>query len=171
MKPRETPCGTCPYRAGVPSGLWAAAEYEKLPAYDGSTTEQAVAGAWGVFCCHSSPDELCAGWAHLADEDTLALRFAARMLDIDAAAVVAFRITAVAMHASHTAAALHGLRDIDHPDERALAAAAKLERLLTHREYPEGFTCPRCGMTSRNPDDIRDGYCGNCHDWTRDAAG
>lgn len=30
------------------------------------------------------------------------------------------------------------------------------------------FTCPRCGMTSYNPNDIREGYCGNCHDWTRD---
>lgn len=28
------------------------------------------------------------------------------------------------------------------------------------------FTCPRCGMTSHNPNDIREGYCGNCHDWT-----
>jgi ribosomal protein L37E len=24
------------------------------------------------------------------------------------------------------------------------------------------FTCPRCGMTSYNPDDIDQGYCGNC---------
>jgi ribosomal protein L37E len=32
------------------------------------------------------------------------------------------------------------------------------------REAP--FTCPRCGMTSYNPNDIREGYCGNCHDWT-----
>jgi hypothetical protein len=24
-------------------------------------------------------------------------------------------------------------------------------------------------MTSHNPTDVRDGYCGNCHDWTRDA--
>lgn len=31
----------------------------------------------------------------------------------------------------------------------------------------ESFTCPRCGMTSYNPNDIREGYCGNCHDWTR----
>lgn len=29
------------------------------------------------------------------------------------------------------------------------------------------FTCPRCGMTSYNPTDISEGYCGNCHDWTR----
>jgi predicted ATP-dependent serine protease len=28
------------------------------------------------------------------------------------------------------------------------------------------FTCPRCGMTSGHPDDERQGYCGNCHDWT-----
>ena len=27
-------------------------------------------------------------------------------------------------------------------------------------------TCPRCQMTSYNPNDIREGYCGNCHDWT-----
>ena len=31
---------------------------------------------------------------------------------------------------------------------------------------PASFTCPRCGMTSYNPNDIREGYCGNCHDWT-----
>jgi hypothetical protein len=28
------------------------------------------------------------------------------------------------------------------------------------------FTCPKCGMTSFNPNDLREGYCGNCHDWT-----
>jgi hypothetical protein len=28
------------------------------------------------------------------------------------------------------------------------------------------ITCPQCGMTSHNPNDVREGYCGNCHDWT-----
>jgi len=28
------------------------------------------------------------------------------------------------------------------------------------------ITCPRCGMTSYSRDDVREGYCGNCHDWT-----
>ena len=28
------------------------------------------------------------------------------------------------------------------------------------------FVCPVCGMTSHNPHDIEEGYCGNCHDWT-----
>lgn len=33
-----------------------------------------------------------------------------------------------------------------------------------------GFTCPQCGMTSHNPNDIAEGYCGNCHNWTDVAA-
>ena len=36
-----------------------------------------------------------------------------------------------------------------------------------HPEDPgDAFTCPRCGRTSHHPDDIREGYCGACHDWT-----
>ena len=31
---------------------------------------------------------------------------------------------------------------------------------------PPSFTCSRCHMTSYHPDDIRESYCGNCHDWT-----
>lgn len=30
------------------------------------------------------------------------------------------------------------------------------------------ITCPRCHMTSYHPNDVREGYCGNCHDWTSD---
>ena len=30
----------------------------------------------------------------------------------------------------------------------------------------ESFTCPKCGRTSHHPDDVREGYCGACHDWT-----
>lgn len=28
------------------------------------------------------------------------------------------------------------------------------------------ITCPVCAMTSHNPNDVSQGYCGNCHDWT-----
>jgi hypothetical protein len=28
------------------------------------------------------------------------------------------------------------------------------------------FTCPRCGRTSHHPQDVAEGYCGHCHDWT-----
>lgn len=30
----------------------------------------------------------------------------------------------------------------------------------------EGFTCPRCEKTSYHPDDVRNGYCGHCHQFT-----
>lgn len=33
-------------------------------------------------------------------------------------------------------------------------------------EETASFTCPKCGMTSHNPNDAREGYCGKCHDWT-----
>lgn len=31
---------------------------------------------------------------------------------------------------------------------------------------PAAITCPRCGATSHNANDVREGYCGRCHDWT-----
>ena len=30
------------------------------------------------------------------------------------------------------------------------------------------FRCPVCNMVSHHPMDMAEGYCGNCHDWTRD---
>lgn len=30
----------------------------------------------------------------------------------------------------------------------------------------QSITCPRCGRTSYNPNDVEQGYCGACHDWT-----
>jgi hypothetical protein len=30
----------------------------------------------------------------------------------------------------------------------------------------ESITCPECGWTSYNPNDVREGYCGHCHDFT-----
>lgn len=32
------------------------------------------------------------------------------------------------------------------------------------------ITCPKCGMTSHNPSDVKYGYCGMCHDFTGDPA-
>lgn len=30
----------------------------------------------------------------------------------------------------------------------------------------ESITCPDCGRTSWHPEDVRQGYCGYCHDFT-----
>lgn len=32
----------------------------------------------------------------------------------------------------------------------------------------ESITCPECHRTSWNPNDVKEGYCGNCHWWTSD---
>jgi hypothetical protein len=52
----------------------------------------------------------------------------------------------------------------------AAAISAAMDDALRSGELLDlrAFTCPRCGMTSRNPDDVREGYCGACHDWTRE---
>jgi hypothetical protein len=31
------------------------------------------------------------------------------------------------------------------------------------------FTCPRCLWVSYHPDDLTNGYCGHCHDYTAPA--
>ena len=31
----------------------------------------------------------------------------------------------------------------------------------------QSITCPRCGAKSHNASDVREGYCGHCHDWTK----
>src|SRR5207247_2471436 len=30
----------------------------------------------------------------------------------------------------------------------------------------EHFECPRCERQSFHPKDVKEGYCGHCHDWT-----
>lgn len=36
-------------------------------------------------------------------------------------------------------------------------------------EQVPGYTCPRCGRTSHNPNDVRERYCGACHLFEGDA--
>jgi hypothetical protein len=30
---------------------------------------------------------------------------------------------------------------------------------------PDSITCPQCGRTSHNPNDVRERYCGYCHQY------
>lgn len=59
------------------------------------------------------------------------------------------------------------------PDEfdaelrRLLVRAAKRELDAQAVAVGRAITCPACGRTSYRPDDVRNGYCGTCHDWTR----
>jgi hypothetical protein len=127
---RPEPCATCPYRRSVPAGVWAAGEYAKLEEYDGSTAEQAMAGAAGVFYCHSGPDLVCAGWAHVAgDQHSFALRLAAAR-GHDVMPVVSYR-TDVPLFGSGHEAAEHGRSGIENPSEEARRA---VEKVITARD-------------------------------------
>lgn len=42
----------------------------------------------------------------------------------------------------------------------------EVQAAIKRAESEQSFTCPVCGRKSYNANDIREGYCGNCHDWT-----
>lgn len=124
--PAPKPCESCPYRQDVPSGVWSADEYLKLPEYDEETWAQPVA----VFQCHQTDREsdkarLCAGWvACHGPENLLALRIgvATGKLDVD----VLDYTTDVPLMFSGADACEHGMADIDAPGEEAQALVAKI---------------------------------------------
>lgn len=113
-KPPPVPCGTCPYRRDVPSGVWERHEYEKLPQYDGDTGQQAMQGAMALFMCHQRDGCLCGGW--LATHDTRHL-LALRVNAVDASAYD--YETDVPVFASGREAHDHGVRDVDDPSPEA----------------------------------------------------
>jgi Family of unknown function (DUF6283) len=125
--PGRRPCGSCPYRRDVPSGIWCREEYEKLPPYDGATWEQPAA----AFFCHQRDGRLCAGWVAVHDmQESLGLRLAQRQGLItaeDAVAALEYE-TDVPVFASGAEACEHGLRDLDAPTREAGALISKLER-------------------------------------------
>ena len=129
LAPASHPCGSCPYRRDVPSGVWHESEYDKLPAYDGSTGEQMDAGAMGAFMCHQQDDRLCAGWVGCHDMyESLAMRFATRLMsqeDLDA--VFAYECP-IPLFASGAEAAAHGKAEIDVPGVKARRTIDKLTR-------------------------------------------
>lgn len=112
---RKAPCEACPYRRDVPSGVWAAEEYDKLRRYEGETWEQPAA----AFSCHATPARLCHGWAVVSGDESLALRIAG---------VGEVPEPAVPLFGSHTEAADHGQREIESPSPEAGAIVGRLTR-------------------------------------------
>lgn len=119
-KAPKVPCGSCPYRRDVPSGIWHKSEYDKLPQYDGPTWGQSPA----AFLCHQKDGNLCGGWlaCHGAGE-LLALRFPG------ACDPSAFEyVTTVPVFASGAEARAHGLHDIKAPGVKAHKMMAGIVR-------------------------------------------
>lgn len=125
--PAKSPCGSCPYRLDVPSGVWSAEEYAKLPAYDADTAAQPP----GVFLCHQQDGRVCAGWAGCHDgAHLLSLRMgeAFGVISQETAAAVVDYVSPVPLHPSGRAAADYGLAEVAAPKEEAWRVMDKLER-------------------------------------------
>jgi hypothetical protein len=113
----------------VPSGVWHPDEYIKLTRYDGDTSAQLEAGAFGAFYCHQQTGKLCAGWVGCHDmNESLALRFAARELTQEEIDACFDYVSPVPLFASGTEAAKHGLADVAEPGDRARRAIDRIER-------------------------------------------
>ena len=116
----KNPCGSCPYRRDVPSGLWEKHEYDKLPNYDGETWEQNPA----VFMCHQRDGSLCAGWLACHDPRHLMALRMARNVD----PVIFEYATDTPVFKSGSEARAHGLAEVKRPGKRAVRLIAKLEK-------------------------------------------
>lgn len=130
--PAPRPCGSCPYRRDVPSGVWSEDEYEKLPPYDGETWEQPP----GAFFCHQQDGRLCAGWVAVHDmAESFGLRMAvlAGLVPAHEVDAILDYETDVPLFASGAEAAEHGLADLHRPSPKARKTIEKLEGKVGRR--------------------------------------
>lgn len=123
--PAPRPCESCPYRRDVPSGIWDASEYAKLPEYDRETFDQ----PHGLFQCHQNDHgdpraRLCAGWVAVHGDQLLALRIAVATNRVDPA--VMEYSTDVPLHPTGQAAAEHGLTHVTQPGTYAVQLITKI---------------------------------------------
>ena len=143
--PASRPCGSCPYRQDVPSGVWDASEYAKLPAYDKDTPDQPS----GLFLCHQQNGALCSGWVGCHDmQNSLALRLAVatETIDVETAAQVVDYTSPVPLFETGAQAAEHGLADVENPGEKADRTIRKLIRRRDRRELGRSHPEPTEGQ-------------------------
>lgn len=132
---KPSPCASCPYRRNVPSGVWAADEYDALTAFDGAPSGQAVS----LFMCHQADEKLCSGWVgHKSPHDMLALRLG--VIRGQVAPEALDYVTDVPLFASGAEAAEHGKRDIEHPSAGAQEQVSKITRVREKRGEPVNFS-------------------------------
>lgn len=135
--PAPRPCASCPYRVDVPSGVWDAEEYAKLPPYDEDTPFQPM----GVFLCHQVNGRACAGWAGCHDmENSLAVRLAEGngLLTPDDADELIGYTTDVPLFTTGREAADHGLARVTNPTVDAVRTMDKITRRRAATDRPIG---------------------------------
>lgn len=131
-------CASCPYLRSHPSGVWSAAEYEKLRSYDtghpvnlpmpdGSTREVAMPEI-ATFWCHqtnaSGKPTACRGWLS-THRDHAAVNLAMHLGAIRPEDVPTEDESAT-YFASGTEACENGLRDVEAPSREACEMARRL---------------------------------------------
>lgn len=140
--PAKSPCGSCPYRKDVPSGVWSASEYDKLPAYD---EPEMWNQPQGMFGCHQNDGRLCAGWVGCHDmHNNLALRIAimgGHITGDDIDEILEYE-TKVPLWESGQAAAEHGKREIESPGEKASRVVSKLVKTVPGIIHEERADAP-----------------------------
>lgn len=136
--PAKNPCGSCPYRRDVPSGVWSEEEYVKLPEYDKPTFDQPP----NVFMCHQQNGLLCSGWVATHDMyESMGLRLAAMSGQITSDVIeehVLDYTTTTPLWSSGTEAAEHGRAAIRRPPAEARKTVAKIERRRKRKGLPDG---------------------------------
>lgn len=125
VAPPPLPCGTCPYRKDVPSGIWDRSEYEKLLRYDKPLVEQPT----NLFLCHQRDGCLCGGWLLTHGVTNL---LALRLRPVDPA--VGAYAPGTPVFDSGQAAHDHGVRDISNPGSDARRKMRGLLKLPGIRE-------------------------------------
>lgn len=131
--PAKNPCGSCPYRKDVPSGVWAKEEYVKLPPYDNDTQDQ----PFGAFFCHQQDGRLCAGWVGCHDmRNNLGMRMAVSMghLTVEEYEEAMDYSTDVPLWSSGAEAAAHGLKDVEDPGEQAVRVIERVGRKIAKKQ-------------------------------------
>lgn len=125
-RPRKSPCASCPYRRGVPSGIWDKTEYQKLPAYEGEIHEQT---SIAVFSCHQPGEgSVCSGWLGHREypEDILAVRLGIIRGALDNSCLE--YTTDVPLFESGAEAAAHGMKHFQDPRADARSVIDKITR-------------------------------------------
>lgn len=137
--PAKRPCGSCPYRRDVPSGIWHESEYTKLPNYDKETFDQPI----GAFFCHQQDGHMCAGWVGTHDmQETMALRPGFRELnglDKDDVQEALDYECPVPLFSSGQEAAEHGMEEIEEPSLKARTTADKIYRRTRGKKHEVTF--------------------------------
>ena len=131
LKCAKAPCKSCPYRRDVPSGVWQAREYDKLPAYDGTKEQQLLSGGRSLFDCHQQDGNLCAGWVGTHGAHNL---IAFRLTDCEVDPSIWRYESPVPLFKSGAEACAHGKRHIRHPRADATRMVIQLLRKRERRK-------------------------------------